>query len=531
MLVFATGLRNGMTGMDDHSSTTENPAVTGFSFETIFSTFNLGMYAPLTWTGYAIAYAIGKDNALWYHLLSLMAHTFNTYLVYRLLEKLQVRKNLILPVALLFAIHPIQVEAVSWIAAFSTPLYTLFSLSALLYYRDYTSGKGNRYRSYGLALLMFVLSCLAKSVAVTVPLTLIALDLWRKPADLSRNRQWLGYVPFFAIALFFGLLTIWTRQESDAGAGAVAGDYSILERVLMVCYAPVFYLTKILVPLDLNIYYSFDKVDGRFPWPYFAAPAVVAALTFAAWRWREKTPFLYLGLLFYATNIAVALPFATIGTFELFADHYNYLACTGIFFVLVAGMEYLRTRFPAHSGILRFIGLVWLIALALLTFRQIRVWKDTVSVVSNAIDNGYHHHGRLYFSRGVEFGDLGKPQDAINDFSRAIEIDPDLRDAYKFRGSLYAQAGQLDPALADLLQYARLDSADAVIWNNLAMIYMRKNQLPKAVEAFTKTIRIKPDAAGSYQNRAKIYEMMGDTARMRADLQKARELASGRKGQ
>jgi tetratricopeptide (TPR) repeat protein len=98
------------------------------------------------------------------------------------------------------------------------------------------------------------------------------------------------------------------------------------------------------------------------------------------------------------------------------------------------------------------------------------------------------------------------------------------------RGSLYAQSGQIDKAIADLEKYLRFDSLDAVSWNNLAMIHMQYGRLPQALDAFTRTIAIKPDAAISYQNRSKIYEMMGDTARMRADLQKAREVAMAKKG-
>lgn len=86
--------------------------------------------------------------------------------------------------------------------------------------------------------------------------------------------------------------------------------------------------------------------------------------------------------------------------------------------------------------------------------------KDTISVVSNAIDNGYYFNGIVFMGRGVAYGDLGRQQEAIEDFSRAIEVNPTMRDAYKFRGSLYAQAGQMDLALADLNKYVTMDSAD-----------------------------------------------------------------------
>jgi tetratricopeptide (TPR) repeat protein len=180
-------------------------------------------------------------------------------------------------------------------------------------------------------------------------------------------------------------------------------------------------------------------------------------------------------------------------------------------------------------GWLKNVGYIWMVACVILCLMQVRVWKDTVTVISNAINNGYYQKGMMYFARGVEYGDLGKPQDAIRDFTSALALDPDMRDAYKFRGSLYAQAGQIDLAVADLEKYLKYDPSDVVTWNNMAMIYMRQNKLPQAMEAFNKTIELKPDAAISYQNRAKIYEMMGDPARSAADLQKAKEVAAGKR--
>ena len=112
-----------------------------------------------------------------------------------------------------------------------------------------------------------------------------------------------------------------------------------------------------------------------------------------------------------------------------------------------------------------------------------------------------------------------------------MELNPEIRDAYKFRGSIYAQSGQVDLALKDLEKYLSYDSTDVVTWNNVAMIYMRQGKLPKAIEAFTTTIGLKPDAAISYQNRAKVYEMMGNTALAQADLKQANEILAQKRQQ
>jgi tetratricopeptide (TPR) repeat protein len=525
VLVFLVGLTNQMTGVDDHAATVENPAIKNFSLEALFSNFNLGMYAPVTWMGYAIAHGLGGEQPMIYHFLSLLAHAVSTWLAVRLILRLTGDQFVAMAVGILFAVHPIQVESVAWIAGFSTPLFSMFSLMACHAYLDYVhEGKG--YSAYLWAIGAFLLACLSKSAAVTLPLTLMVLDQWKKP-QLDKKRLLLGYVPFFLISLGFGLLTIYSRETSNMAVGATNNGFTALERFFLVCYTPVFYWFKLLVPIKLNIYYSFDKAGGALPFYYFLMPLVIAAASYLGWRFRKTAPYIYIGLAFFFANIIVTLPFAAMSTFELRADHYNYIACIGIFYILVNG--WLALTANGKLAWLKTAGYAWLVACIVLCLMQVRVWKDTVTVISNSINNGYYQKGMMYFARGVEYGDLGKPQDAIKDFTSALAIDPEMRDAYKFRGSLYAQAGQIDLAVADLERYLKYDPSDVVTWNNMAMIYMRQNRLPQALVAFNKTIELKPDAAISYQNRAKIYEMMGDQTRAAADLQKAKEVAIGKR--
>ena len=531
-LMYLITLNYPLLGLDDHQATVENKAVTEFS---PFTNFNLGMYAPLTWAAYAIPYNIMPKDAFWgYHLLGFVVHLLNTWLLARLLVRLGVRESLRFPIALLFAIHPIQAEAVAWVAGFSTPFYVLFCLLGVTYYLRYQTEENTQeqWKYYVLALLMMVLGNLAKSAAVVLPLLMVIADWWL-PSRIDLKKRIAGYAPFFLIALAFGLLTIYSRNSAGTTVGTDANGFSGLERLLLVSYAPVFYLSKILVPLNLNIYYSFDRVNGSLPWQYWASPVVLAGLAYTAWHYRKTIPGIYIGLAFFMANIFFTLPFVTLGTFELCADHYNYLACVGVFFAIGSVLAYWSDQHPNRAGLLRNGVIVWAIAVAILGFRQVGMWKDTITVVSNAIDNGYYHRGMMYFGRGVEYGDLNKPQLAIQDFTKALELDPTMRDAYKFRGSLYAQAGQIDLALKDIEKYLTYDPEDAVSWNNLAEIYFRQNKLQQALDAFTKTIELKPGVPDLYQKRAKVYEMMGDPARAAADIQMARERAqnsNGRRG-
>jgi protein O-mannosyl-transferase len=533
VLIFATGLLNVLTGIDDHTATTDNPVVKDFSFGTLFTNFNLGMYAPITWLGYAMAHAMagaqGK-NPVPYHLLSLIVHAFNIYMVFRLVVKLDFQEKIALGVALLFAIHPLQVESVSWIAGFSTPLFSMFYLMACLRYIDYSDAEGaGKLRFYALSLLFFLLACLSKSAAVTLPVLLALIDQWRKPST-DFTRRLIAYLPYFLMAIGFGLLTVYSRRHSGMNVGLDSGIEGPLERLLVVGFTPIFYFAKTFFPYKLNIYYAFNEVNGTLPWPYYAACAALLGLGIAAWYWRKQTPFLWLGLLFFMINISVMLPFRPLGTFELIADHYNYLAIIGVGLVLVSAWVALQERYPSAAPVIRGVGYLWVGLLVLMSLKQIRIWKNTESVITNAINNGYYQHGMMYFGRGLEYGDQGKTQEAVQDFSRAIELDSTMKDAYKFRGSIYAQARRLPEAQKDLEKFVSFDDKDVVVWHNLAMLYMNTNQTQKSLNAFNKTIALKPEAAVTYSKRAKLYEMMGDTVRQQADLRKAKELATSKKG-
>lgn len=514
VLIYATGFSNPLVGMDDHTATVDNEAVKTFN---IFGYFNLGMYAPLTWFFYAVAYRLhggadSGDTGLWYHIFSALVHAVNVILVYRLFFKISDRQFAAAVVALFFAVHPIQVESVSWAAGFSTPLYALFTLASLLYYLDYTTD-GNR-RSYYLALLMAFLGALAKSAAIVVPLLLIALDLWRRP-KIEWRRLIAGYTPFFAMSLVFGLLTIYSRQDNIMLVG------SIFERFLLICFTPLFYIGKILLPINFNIYYSFDNLTGgESSILFYLSPLVLLLFAVAAWRLRNKFPYLGWGMLFFLTNHLFSLPFVPIGTFELISDHYNYIASTGIFFMIGTALADWQQRQPAMTATVKGIVGVIAVILIILSIRQIGVWKDTMTLMNNAITNGYYSNGRIYYWRGIEYGKRGQPGDielAIADLTKALEMDSTLYDCYKYRGTFFGMRREFESSISDLTRYLQHNPKDVEYRFNRGVSYMKINRYEEAISDFNEVLTSQPDLWQVYGARANAWSALGDTARATAD--------------
>jgi protein O-mannosyl-transferase len=514
--LFATGLNNQMVAMDDHSATINNEMVKNFPTG-LFSRFNLGMYAPLTWSGYGIAYTIGKNSPFWYHLLSALVHGVNVWLVFSLFFRLERKVTTAAIVAAAFAIHPMQVEAVSWIAGFSTPLFSMFFLAALWSYLRYVD-EGET-RLYWAALGLFLLSCLSKTAAVPLPLVLLVLDYWRqRPLN---QRLILEKIPFFLVALGFGILTLYSRNTTGHTIASDTAAYSLGDRFLMACHTVWFYWVKLIVPTNLSVWYPFEKTAaGGWHWTYYAAPLGLAGLGGLAWWLRRTYPPLLSGLLFYGVNVALALPFYTIGTFELRSDRYNYIAGLGMFFLLATLFEWVRRNRPgwttAFSGFLVALGLFWMVQ----TLRRISDWRDTITLVNKAIEASGDNFGQAWQWLGMTYGGKGDAKQAIFYFDKAIARNPNLYECYKYRGALLGRDKQFERSVQDLTMYLQKRPNDAEMLYNRGLSYMALQRYNDALADFNRTIALKPKFGRAYQSRANAYEALGDTVKAAADRQK-----------
>ena len=523
--IYATGFSNPMVGMDDHTATIDNPAVKEFS---IFGRFNLGMYAPITWFCYAIIHRLngGTDSGTLYHIMSALVHAFNVFLVYRLFRKWEAPVTMAAVVALFFGIHPLQTEAVSWIAGFSTPLFAMFSLLALHQWTKYVKSGTRWDKSYWLAFAAFLAACLSKSAAVMLPLSLVVLDIWWK-RDVWRH--WAEKVIFFAASFGFGILTMYSRVH-EGHATTAESTYSPFERFFMACHSVLFYWGKILAPLHLSIWYPFVKdSNGNLTTSYLVAPVILAAILGLAWWKRREWLLLWVGILFYLANIVLALPFRTLGTFELRSDRYNYLAMLGMLPLIAWLPVYLKEKQPGLVnlgwGVLGVLGIFWTYT----TINRIGDWKNTMTLLNKSIAIQGDNFGKAYYWRGMEFGDKAKSQkdwqNAISDFSKAIELNPELTECYKYRGALYGITKQYDKSVADLTIYLNTKPNDAEYRFNRGLSYLMLNRPTEAVSDMNLTLKNNPKFYQAYLTRSNAYLMLGDTIKGQADLKEYEQRA------
>ncbi len=491
-----------------------------------------GDYQPLTYLSWALDHALSGGAAWSFHLTNVLLHAAAALLFYFIARRLLCaagaasqgppRPGAIdlaaLLAALLFALHPLRVEAVAWA---SNRAYVLPGFLAMLtvhaWLRAVTPAAALPQRAPAwrrAAVCLFAASLLATPVALMLPVLLLLLDVYplrrlhlgRAPAlrdpvappnpaaALSPSRALLEKLPFILLALAAGIIAVWGK--SRAGAVADLAELPLAQRVLLALYTPAFLLGKTLWPLDLNpliaVPIPFTPWTLRYLVPAAITVSLMVVLLLAARRVRALAAawFAYLILLF---------PFSGIvhhGT-QLTAERYTYLATLPI--TLLAGailvLPARRRAVPAASLTLASCIVV---GLAALSWRQVAVWRDEEALWTHAIRLDSRCYV-CYYNRGVTRSLPADPaaepqlEHAAEDFRRALEIHPAYVDAANNLGNVYQALGRPDDAESQYRTALRFrpDFADAL--NNLGVVLLSRDRLDDAEHHFRQALDADPD--------------------------------------
>lgn len=519
LAVFAASVSNDFVFFDDDKAILYNKALLNPSFSAFFTGQNLGMYAPLSWIAYWVGHSISGTEAWGYHLLALLLHALNAVLVFALLKTLSGKAWPGFFAAVLFAVHPIQVEAVSWAAALSTVLFSTFYLLSLIAYLRWKLNSGAVW--LGLSLLAFLAACFSKSAAVTLPLVLLAMDYYLQRQSPSKSNTntggLLSKVPFFAFALLFGLYTFSTRAQEGHDIDATSAAYSFADRFFMVCQTLLFYPFKMLVPLGFSISYPFVKMDGAWGWDYYAAPLVLAVLGYLVWKYWRNNPDALLGLALYLLPLSIMLPFRTVGTFELRSDRYVYLSCVGLFFI--AGLFVEKLKPLVRNALL--IGITALFGF--LAFKQTSVWEDGVRLFRNCTEKTPESslcQCNLAYNQLIS----NNFEASAMHYSEALYYDPNVVEAYNGRGQAYFHLQKYPEALVDFTKAIQGGIVTPKLFLNRGKCLVILNRASEALPDLNRSIELEPAAAETYYFRGVVFEKAGDIDRAVEDYGRALEL-------
>lgn len=520
--VWAACISNGFVFFDDDKAIFYNPALKDPSLGKFFSGQNLGMYAPLSWIAYWVGQLISGQEAWGYHLLGVLLHALNTVLAFRLLRGLSGLSGAAFFAALLFAVHPVQAEAVCWAAALSTVLFSTFYLSSALAWLSWRKTGGMPWLA--LSLFFFVLACLSKSAAVTLPLVLLAMDWYVSRNSVSASVQSgtsrsgvLVYLPYFALSLWFGLNTFSTRAAEGHDIEQTSAAFSTLDRFWMVSQTILFYPFKLLLPIGFSISYPFVKSGGSWSPEYYAAPPALVALGFLVWKkWRDR-PDLLLGLALYLLPLTVMLPFRTVGSFELRSDRYVYLSSLGLFFV--AGIFWEKMKPQLRMGILIGAG----VALGFLAFLQTAVWKDGVAMFDNCVAKTPESalcQCNLAYNKllALDF------QAAADHYSAALRSDASYIEAHNGRGQAYLQLRQIPQAYDDFDRAIKGGLSSPKLYLNRGRCLVMLGRPAEALPDLSKSIELEPKEPETWYFRGAANEKTANLDAALSDYARAVEL-------
>ncbi len=366
-----------------------------YNLKGVFTELHVAQYSPVNEIIYMAIYAVFGYHPAAYHLYPMLLHIINSCLVLALIQRLVggrtdvvTARRVAFVTALLFAIHPIQVESIAWISASKIPLYTFFVLLAMLAYIRYArTGKTGFYIA---AFLLFVCSFGSKEQSVVLPVTLLLLD-WvlgrtsvpcgEEPGKPAGKQPW-GYLlleklPFILFALFAGLFTYANQSEYVIEKWA---GYPFGQRMVFACYSLVEYFGKLVFPANLLYMYPFPMAPGLpLPARYFIYPVIIAAFTYFLIRIAKPNNWpVFFGLLFFLVNMALMLHVVAMSRFTIIADRYVYLASVGIFFIAAwYGVPWLQKMAAGGKKWILVVAACYLLYLGGYAHYRTYAWKDS----------------------------------------------------------------------------------------------------------------------------------------------------------
>jgi hypothetical protein len=529
---------------DDPAYVTKNgviqSGITLDGFRWAFSTKYYGLWNPLVWLSLMLDYQLHGLNAGGYHLTNLILHVMSALLLFWLFHRMTEAIWRSAFVEALFALHPLHVESVAWIAERKDVLSAFFWMLTLCLYVYYTEKPV--IRRYLLVLFCFACALMSKPMVITLPIIMILLDYWpldrlqsrkivtnmpevipvsthkgKKKNKLKKealkknisppNEQKLSEttiggiiplwqlrekIPFFVLSVVMVIITLYTpdnHNNPDTLDVPYFKNFPLISRLANAPVAFVTYLEKTFWPHDMAIIYPFSDQIPLLQ--VLGASLLILVISVVVIVMIKRLPYLFTGWMWYAITIApvIGIIQVSISAPYAMADRYHYLPSIGLAVMMAWGIPALIKSEALRKKILFPAGIAVLAILSFLSWNQCGYWKNSIILFSHTIkvtdDNWL-----AYNNKGVTYYELGDHKQAIEDYSRAIEINPDYIEAYNNRSTSYYHLGNYNQAIEDC----------------------------------NRVIGIKPGYAEAYLNRGNAYLNQGDNISGCRDARKACEL-------
>lgn len=529
LMVYGNSLSNDFC-WDDFASIVKNPTLNakGATFWEFSMTPLLEMFTPLTNAILYFNFLFAHHDASVYHAVSLLIHILVVTSLYKLVRLMTKDNKLSFVTALIFAIHPLNVEPTAWISARSTILSGLFIVLSLIHYYKYLETK--KIAHYLVAVLAFILCCLSKTIGIVLPGMLIALDLFF--FSKISIRFFLNKIPFLIIGSFFVYYAINIRYDENI-TDLYFGNYSAIDRIFLASYSYSHYFIAFLLPVGLTCSSGLPfSSEQLLPIEFYASVAIILYIIFIYFKTHRST--ILASFMFYTAAVSPVLHIIPFGR-DVVADRYAYLPLMLLSTVgatiILKFYNYLKT--DKGFNVIWFAPLFYaiILTLAISAIQRSMVWKNNTTLFTDAISKKPENYFPSY-ALALYYVDNGLAEKSIPYFNISLSKKADQVEAYYNRGLAYALTGKNSLALDDFTNAISIQPDHALSYYNRATILGGMNRLIEAKSDLDSSIKYSPDYGDAYFNRGMALLGLGDTTNACSDwynaLEKGNEIAETR---
>jgi len=498
---------------DDYTYVAGNPNVhSGLSKSGLvwaFTRFHANNWHPVTWFSHMLDCQLFGLKPGMHHLNNLIFHTANTLLLFLVLGRMTGALWRSAFVSALFALHPLHVESVAWVAERKDVLSTLFWMLTMWAYVRYSERPSPT--RYLLIFPFFIFGLMSKPMLVTLPFVLLLMDYWPlgrlqstlpekgdklKTPKLTILRLIAEKIPLFVLVALLSVVTFFAQEEAVQSLDS----FHLKARIAngLVSYAA--YIRKMFWPNDLSIFYPYPQILQL--WQATASGFFLITMTILFVRMGRRRPYISVGWLWYLGTLFPVIGLVQVGTHAM-ADRYTYIPLIGLFIMIAWGVPDLLGNWLYRKQVLRISAGLLLVLLAVCTWFQVRHWKDSIALFSRAIDvtdDNWMAHNNI----GFPLVQQGRNIEAIAHFSEAVRIKPDYAEAHVNLANTYGLEGRFEEAMQHFSDAIRINPDFFDAHMNLGVIFARQGNLDKAINHFAAALRVNPDDATTrlYLNRA-----------------------------
>lgn len=486
-----------------------------------------GNWHPLTMLSHMLDWQIYGWKAGGHHWTNVIIHIFNAVLLFLLFNQMTGAIWRSAAVAALFALHPINVESVAWVAERKNVLSTFFWIITMIFYVRYS--KAPDWKRYLPVLICFTLGLMSKAMLVTLPFVLLCIDFWplKRTAISFQQEEYVPKsktsllvvekIPLLMMSALFVYITVNAQKTLNAFHNPEV--LPLWSRIANSFVSYSRYIQKTIWPTDLEIFYPFSF----FPlWQIILSAVLILAITAAAFKNFKKYPSFTVGWFWFTGTLIPVIGLVQVGR-QSMADRYAYVPLIGLFLIFAWTIPQITSKLRHAKIYISSALIIFIFLMAVSSFHRVSVWQNTTTLFEEAL----RINPRNYFAYnilGLEQADKGHFENALFYYSESLKINPQNDQAYTNAGNLFLKLGKYKEAYYYYQKAISINARQTIAYHNLGVLFAINSKYEEAIDNFDKSLAIMPDYINAHVSMGIVLIETGNVEDAIAHFEKALSL-------